>query len=361
MRIKLEIESNDTKIVGLKESGSNFSINRNWGYAFATLILCMAIALPQVSEWVESQLPIRLLQQLAKTTKNVTKLKNTAFPTTKGSPITSGFGWRTHPLTGEHKFHSGIDFGAPKGTPIYAFEAGLVEFAGPKGGYGKAVVINHSAGKSTLYGHASKLVVRKGERVVSGQMIGKIGSTGFSTGPHLHFEVRLNNKPVNPRPYLQQRELKSNYSPRMQAFLATIRWAETGTSGTESYRKLVFNGTFNSFSTHPLIKQCASINGKKTCSTAAGAYQMLDKSWWDLQPKLNLPDFSPASQDRMAIEYIRRNGAISDIESGHFAKAACKVGKIWASFPCNSYNQNPKNISELSRYYQKQLSRKAGG
>ncbi|PAX51577.1 glycoside hydrolase family 24 protein [Brunnivagina elsteri] len=147
----------------------------------------------------------------------------------------------------------------------------------------------------------------------------------------------------------------SKYSPKMQAFLATIRWAETGNSGRESYRKLVFNGTFNDFSTHPLIKQCAPINGKQTCSTAAGAYQMLDKSWWDLQPKLKLPDFSPQSQDRMAVEYIRRNNAIRDIESGNFAKAACKVGKIWASFPCNSYNQNPKSIQKLSNYYQQQL------
>jgi muramidase (phage lysozyme) len=158
-------------------------------------------------------------------------------------------------------------------------------------------------------------------------------------------------------------ETSSKYSPRMQAFLATIRWAETGYSGTESYRQLVFNGTFNNFSTHPLQKQCAAINGKQTCSTAAGAYQMLDKSWWDLQPKLKLPDFSPRSQDRMAVEYIRRNNAmgkarsstIADIESGNFAKAACKVGKIWASFPCNSYNQNPKSMEKLSTYYQQQL------
>ena len=150
-------------------------------------------------------------------------------------------------------------------------------------------------------------------------------------------------------------EASSKYSPRMEAFLATIRWAETGNSGTESYRQLVFNGTFNNFSTHPLQKQCAPINKKQTCSTAAGAYQMLDKSWWDLQPKLKLPDFSPRSQDRMAVEYIRRNNAIADIESGNFAKAACKVGKIWASFPCNSYNQNPKSMEKLSTYYQQQL------
>jgi muramidase (phage lysozyme) len=147
----------------------------------------------------------------------------------------------------------------------------------------------------------------------------------------------------------------SKYSPKMQAFLATIRWAETGNSGRESYRRLVFNGTFNDLSTHPLIKQCAPINGKRICSTAAGAYQMLDKSWWDLQPKLKLANFSPASQDRMAVEYIRRNNAIADIESGNFAKAACKVGKIWASFPCNFYNQNPKSMEKLNNYYQQQL------
>lgn len=179
-------------------------ISPNWKYAFATLTLCMAIALPQVSEWIESQRPILLLQQFTKAQKATKLKKDTVFPTIKNSPITSGFGWRIHPITGNRRFHYGIDFGAPTGTPIYAFKAGLVKFAGWKGGYGKAVIINHGAGFSTLYGHASKLSVRKGERVVLGQVIGKIGSTGDSTGPHLHFEVRLNNKPVNPRPYLQQ-------------------------------------------------------------------------------------------------------------------------------------------------------------
>jgi muramidase (phage lysozyme) len=148
-----------------------------------------------------------------------------------------------------------------------------------------------------------------------------------------------------------------SYSPRLSAFLATIRWAETGTSETESYRKLVFNGTFNNFSTHPLKKQCAPINGKNICSTAAGAYQMLDKSWYDLQPKLNLKDFSPASQDKMAIEYIRRNNALSDVEAGKFDTAVCKVGRVWGSFPCNNYNQNAKSIDKLRIYYQQQLQK----
>lgn len=148
----------------------------------------------------------------------------------------------------------------------------------------------------------------------------------------------------------------STLSLRMSAFLATIRWAETGTSGKESYTKLVFNGTFNNnFATHPRIKQCAPINGRNVCSTAAGAYQMLDISWNDLAPDLGLKDFSPSSQDRMAIEYIRRNKAIRDVEAGNFEVAACKVGKIWGSFPCNNYNQNAKSLDKLQGYYNQQL------
>lgn len=156
---------------------------------------------------------------------------------------------------------------------------------------------------------------------------------------------------------LQVRVSTDSYSPRLSAFLATIRWAETGTSEPESYRKLVFNGTFDDFSTHPLKKQCAPINGKTVCSTAAGAYQMLNKSWQDLAPKLNLKDFSPESQDKMAIEYIRRNNALNDVEAGRFDTAACKVGRVWASLPCNKYGQPQKSLAELRSVYQKNLER----
>lgn len=147
----------------------------------------------------------------------------------------------------------------------------------------------------------------------------------------------------------------NSLSPRMNAFLATIRWAETGTSDKSSYTKLVFNGTFNNFSTHPRIKQCAPINGRRVCSTAAGAYQMLDISWDDLAPDLKLKDFTPPSQDRMAIEYIRRNNAIRDIEAGNVETAFCKVGRVWASLICNDYNQNAKSLEQLKNYYNKQL------
>lgn len=154
----------------------------------------------------------------------------------------------------------------------------------------------------------------------------------------------------------KSQDFVTNYSPRMAAFLATVRWAETGTSGYSSYRKLVFNGTFNDFSTHPRVRQCALINGRSVCSTAAGAYQMLDISWNDLQPDLGLKDFSPPSQDKMAIEYIRRNKAIDDVESGNIEIAFCKVGRVWASLICNDYNQNPKTIDELTKYYNTQFA-----
>ncbi|MGF1677176.1 MAG: M23 family metallopeptidase [Rivularia sp. (in: cyanobacteria)] len=194
-----DFSSNDTN---KSNAASVKPISPNWKYAFGTLVLCMAIAIPQFSEWIESQIP-RLPQQIVKTKDDVAIPLDSAFPTVPGTPITSGFGWRNHPLTGERKFHSGIDFAAPEGTPIYAYQAGSVEFAQWKGGYGITAIIDHGLGKSTLYAHASQLAVKEGEKVSQGQMIGKVGSTGLSTAPHLHFEVQLNDKPVNPRPYLK--------------------------------------------------------------------------------------------------------------------------------------------------------------
>jgi lysostaphin len=184
------------------------SSSTNWRYAIATSVLIAAMVVPQVSWWVESQLLVKSLQSLIlpKTIGSNQVLNNgrIAFPTAVGTPVTSEFGWRTHPITGKHKFHTGIDFGAAEGTPIYAVDAGRVVFAGDKGGYGKAVVIQHQRGLSTLYGHASQLYVQQGQQVVRGQMIAAVGSTGFSTGPHLHFEVRSHGVAQNPRPYLHE-------------------------------------------------------------------------------------------------------------------------------------------------------------
>ncbi|WP_298614396.1 M23 family metallopeptidase [uncultured Thermosynechococcus sp.] len=118
------------------------------------------------------------------------------------APITSPFGWRIHPILGTERFHTGVDFGADFGTPIYAAAAGRVIFADWSGGYGQTVILDHGGGMTTLYAHAQRLLVREGQFVQQGQPIAEVGSTGLSTGPHLHFEVRLNGEPTDPLAYL---------------------------------------------------------------------------------------------------------------------------------------------------------------
>lgn len=117
-------------------------------------------------------------------------------------PITSEFGWRTHPIFGTARFHSGLDIGGDYGMPIYAAAGGTVIYAGWISGYGNAVIIDHGGGVTTLYGHNDSLNVSEGENVAQGQVIAMCGSTGNSTGPHCHFEVRENGEPVSPYGYL---------------------------------------------------------------------------------------------------------------------------------------------------------------
>ncbi len=122
------------------------------------------------------------------------------FPT--DGPLTSGFGYRVHPILGYRRFHAGIDFGAPTGTPIRAADSGTIIYAGWYGGYGNTVIVDHGGSISTLYAHASALYVSEGQSVQRGQVIAAVGSTGFSTGPHLHFEVRRSGEPVDPLAFL---------------------------------------------------------------------------------------------------------------------------------------------------------------
>jgi len=118
-----------------------------------------------------------------------------------GGRITSGFGNRR--LNGLQEFHQGIDIGGlPHGTPVLASAAGTVIHAGWLSGYGKTIILDHGNGISTLYAHNSHLVVRDGQAVRQGQQVARLGSTGFSTGPHIHFEVRINGEPVNPMDWL---------------------------------------------------------------------------------------------------------------------------------------------------------------
>jgi murein DD-endopeptidase MepM/ murein hydrolase activator NlpD len=115
------------------------------------------------------------------------------------SRIASGFGYRIDPVYKTTKFHAGLDFAAPQGTPIYATANGTVEVAGNTGnGYGNHVVISHGYGYGTLYGHMFRVKVRSGQKVKRGEIIGWVGSTGKSTGPHCHYEVHRNGDPVDP-------------------------------------------------------------------------------------------------------------------------------------------------------------------
>jgi murein DD-endopeptidase MepM/ murein hydrolase activator NlpD len=114
--------------------------------------------------------------------------------------VTSRFGFRRHPVFRLRQFHQGLDIAAARGTPVLAASAGRVLFAGWYGGYGKLVVLDHGQGISTLYGHLSAILVKPGQAIAQGQPIGRVGSTGYSTGPHLHYEVRQNGRPIDPGP-----------------------------------------------------------------------------------------------------------------------------------------------------------------
>lgn len=120
--------------------------------------------------------------------------------------LSSGFGWRIHPIYGYGRMHTGLDITAPWGTPIRAAAAGRVVQSGWSSGYGNAVLIDHGNGYSTLYGHCSSLVSGVGAFVRKGQTIAYVGSTGVSTGPHLHYELMVNGRQVDPGPFLVQRE-----------------------------------------------------------------------------------------------------------------------------------------------------------
>lgn len=138
-------------------------------------------------------IPVTPVPPVASINSNGTTGANRAeliYPLMNPAPITSRFGWRTHPLTGTRRFHSGIDIGAPSGTPVVATATGTVVSAGWNGGYGKAVVIQHNDTQQTLYGHLSEIAVQPGQQITQGTVLGLVGSTGNSTGPHLHFEER---------------------------------------------------------------------------------------------------------------------------------------------------------------------------
>lgn len=145
---------------------------------------------------------MRVLEDLLLASKLQREIKPSGWPVDSGY-ITSGYGYRTDPFTGLRSNHPGIDFAASEGSDVLTVASGIVTYAGDRSGYGELVEINHGNGYVTRYGHNSQLLVKVGDRVVKGQQIALMGSTGRSTGPHVHFEVLLNGNTVNPEQYIQ--------------------------------------------------------------------------------------------------------------------------------------------------------------
>ncbi|GAC1632584.1 MAG: M23 family metallopeptidase [Nevskia sp.] len=145
---------------------------------------------------------MRVLEDLLLASKLQREIKPSGWPV-DGGYITSGYGYRTDPFTGLHTNHPGIDFAAAEGSEVLAVASGIVTEAGERNGYGELVEINHGNGYVTRYGHNSRLLVKVGDRVIKGQRISLMGSTGRSTGPHVHFELVLNGNTVNPEQYIQ--------------------------------------------------------------------------------------------------------------------------------------------------------------
>lgn len=144
--------------------------------------------------------------------------------------ISSGFGERVDPFTGGEEFHEGIDFAAPQGTRIHAVAAGIVTWAGPRGGYGNMVQIDHGNGYATRYGHAFKVLVRVGETVQRGDVVALVGDTGRSTGPHVHFEVLKNGHEVNPARFIALRAGSTAFTGTDSVHVAADK-APPGASG----------------------------------------------------------------------------------------------------------------------------------
>lgn len=157
-----------------------------------------------------NRLEDKLLQESKEIEKKIIALQSKgkyaggkiAWPVPASTRITSPYGYRIHPILKTKKLHTGIDIGAGSGSAVVSGNDGTVIFAGYYGGYGYTVIVDHGGQISTLYAHNSKLLVKVGDKVKRGQTISKVGSTGLSTGPHLHFEVRRNGKHTNPMEYL---------------------------------------------------------------------------------------------------------------------------------------------------------------
>jgi murein DD-endopeptidase MepM/ murein hydrolase activator NlpD len=139
---------------------------------------------------------------------------------------TSGMGMRLHPIFQTLQKHNGVDYAAPTGTPAMSVGDGVVEFAGVQNGFGNVVIVRHGGNHSTVYAHLSRIQVRAGQAIQKGQVVGAVGSTGWSTGPHLHFEFRVNGVHVDPQSVIQQAQSSSVSPAAMARFNAATQYAK---------------------------------------------------------------------------------------------------------------------------------------
>jgi murein DD-endopeptidase MepM/ murein hydrolase activator NlpD len=151
----------------------------------------------------------------------------------RASPVkgieSSGYGWREDPIDGGGRFHKGTDYRADRGTPVYAAGDGLVAFAGRQNGYGRVIYVDHGGGLITRYAHQSSIEIEKGDIVVADTLIGAVGSTGRTTGPHLHFEVRLDGRAVDPGLAMDIAEIQRTQPPAMARIAAMALLPEAQT------------------------------------------------------------------------------------------------------------------------------------
>ncbi|MDL1957215.1 MAG: peptidoglycan DD-metalloendopeptidase family protein [Candidatus Desulfofervidus auxilii] len=163
-----------------------------------------AVDIDAIKHEIEKRLEsLSELKKYLKTQKSIYLATPLSWPTL--GYISSRFGWRIHPITGKKDFHGGVDISAPAGTPVRSTANGVVVYAGRTKFNGNFVIIEHGYGYTTLYAHLKKYIVRVGQKVKRGDIIGYVGSTGLATGPHLHYEIWKNKRRVNPLPYIKKR------------------------------------------------------------------------------------------------------------------------------------------------------------
>jgi murein DD-endopeptidase MepM/ murein hydrolase activator NlpD len=196
-----------TEIAGLDAGEFNFSEPPPMGgpelASSDTTIDPVLLSLDQYERQLsDRERQFRVLEDLLVASRLQKEVRPTGWPIASGW-ISSMFGARMDPFTGRFARHDGMDFAAPQGAAVNAVASGMVTYAGPSSGYGNLVEINHGNGYSTRYAHSDAILVHVGDKVGRGQAIARIGSTGRSTGPHVHFEVLYNGEPVNPERYIQ--------------------------------------------------------------------------------------------------------------------------------------------------------------